>query len=311
MIKKIFITIAIIWFFFLAVLVFREQIIEFLGEPMEVEKTVQNTAPPVVETIPVPVPKTEIVKETKTESIPFAPLPSVPKASPVMVEETKQVKQEVVKQEASKPNQVNESKKPENSFGLICTKFEKVPSRFRLVGWEGRKKVELEDLSKVDSSTKKHPRIWLRVRVPYKEFMHPTSKESFFRPTTLQDPNKRIIVQSFEVKEEKMSYTGRVNPIGYSILRDFKLGGPPYQITSEMEQPLTTSYYLHFEQNMGPQKFFHDLTGKPFGYKFGGWGLEYKITKQNFAQNKITVLRKEIKTGKLLAKELQGPSSIQ
>ena len=113
----------------------------------------------------------------------------------------------------------------------------------------------------------------------------------------MNDPNKRIIAHSFEIKKKALDYSSRMNSIGYLILHDFKIGGPPYQLTSEMETPLTSSYYLHFEQNMGPQKFFHDLTGKKNGYAFGGWGLEYKVIKQNFAQNKITVLRKDLKTG--------------
>ena len=146
--------------------------------------------------------------------------------------------------------------------------------------------------------------------VPYKEFINPSTQESFFRPTTLQDPNKRLIVQSLEIKKEALNYSSRSNSIGYAIMRDFKLGGPPYQITSEMEKPLTTAYSIQFEQSIGPQKFFHDLTGKPNGHTFGGWGFEYKITKQNFAQNKIKVLRKDQKTGRLSSKELEGPSSL-
>ena len=104
-----------------------------------------------------------------------------------------------------------------------------------------------------------------------------------------------MFVQSFEVKMKPYLYTSRTNSIGYLIMKDFKIGGPSYQITSEMEKPLTTSYYIHFEQNIGAQKFFHDLTGKPNGYPFGGWGYEYKITRQDFAKNKIKVMRKDQK----------------
>ena len=290
----------------MAVLVFRDEIVEFLGDPKTVEKTVQDTTPEKPE-VPPPVP---VVVPMEKESIPFAPLPDVPPSAP---------QREVVKQATPEakispkgPPEVEEKKpvKLSESFGLICTKFERIPSRFRLVSWEGTKKVEIEDLHKIDSSTKKHPRFWLELRVPYKEFMHPTTKESFFRPTILKDPNKRMIAQSFEIKNEALSYSGRVNPIGYLIMKDFKIGGPPYQLTSEMDQPLTSSYFVHFEQDMGPKKFFHDLTGQRNGYKFGGWGYEYKIIKQNFAQNKITVLRKDLKSGRVTEKELSGPTPL-
>jgi len=205
-----------------------------------------------------------------------------------------------------------ESKKTDlgNSFGLICTKFEKIPSRFRLSSWEGTKNVEIEDLSRIDSSTKNHPKFWLKVRVPYKELIHPSSGDSFFKPTSMSDPNKRILVQSFEVRNEALSFTSRTNPIGYLILKDFKIGGPFYQITSQMDAPLSSSYYIHFEQVLGAQKFFHDLTGKRNGHPFGGWGYEYKITRQDFSQNKIKVMRKDLEKGSYVSKELDGPSPL-
>ena len=308
MIKKLFIAGGLIWFAFLAILVFREQIVEFLSQP-KTEPEPETVQVIVQEVVP-PVPKPVEIKKPQTESIPFAPLPDAPVVPmpTVVADEVKEVKAV-----GEKPEGLSTEKKPpapEDPFGLICTKFEKIPSRFRLVSWEGTKKVEIEDLSKVDSLTKKNARFWLNLRVPYKEFIHPTSKDSFFKPTTMNDPNKRLIAQSFEIKNEALAYTARINPIGYLILRDFKIGGPPYQVTSEMGKPLTSSYYLNFEQNMGPQKFFHDLTGKHNGYPFGGWNVEYRVVKVNFNQNQITVLRKDLKDGRVIKKELNGPSPL-
>ena len=260
MIKKLSIIIAIIWFAFLAVLVFKEQILGFLGQTKEEEKLCKiwphrswtvlhsgSSSPPV---IPV-----------KPETIPFVPLPNLPPSVP---------QKEIVKKPGNNALPVDEVTPPANlqakkqldSFGLICTKFERVPSRFRLVSWDKTKKVELEDLSQVDPVTQKHRRFWLNVRTPYKEFIHRNSKESFFRPTTMNDPNKRIIAHSFEIKKKAIDYSSRMNSIVYLILHDFKIGGPPYQLTSEMETPLTSSYYLLFEQNMGPRNFFMTLPVK-------------------------------------------------
>ena len=305
MIKKSLIVLALLWVSFLGIMIFREKIVELLGGSTKPKEIVKQEIPQVVTPQPVKV-------EPKTlEVIPFEPLPDKPTAPPPML--VKEVKKEVIPVEKT-TNQETQSEKvekiPEPTFGLICTKYERIPSRFRLASWEGVKKVELEDLSKRDPSSKKHPRYWLRVRVPYKEFVHPSSKESFFRPTNMHDRNKRLIVQSFEVKREALSYSALKKPIGYLILRDFKMGGSPFQLTSEMDSPMTSSYYLHFEQIMGPKKFFHDLTGKRNGHKFGGWGIEYQVTNQNFAQNKITVLRKDLKTLKLAKKDLSGPTSL-
>lgn len=302
MIKKILIVFALLWVAFLGIIV----ILEFRGETQPPEKIVQEVVAPVSSPPPV-----KMVPEI-IETIPFQPLPNKSVSpEPLLVKEEK--KKEVllpVKAPVDKVVDDTGQKSSEVPFGLICTKYEKVPSRFRLVSWAGTKEVQVEDLSQVNSSTKKRPLYWFKLRVPYKEFIHNSTKETFFRPTRIDDPNKRILAQSFEIRHSAINFSANSQPIGYLILRDFKIGGSPYQLTSEMENPMTSAHYLHFEQIMGPKKFFHDLTGKRNGHKFGGWGIEYQVTHHNLAQNKITILRKDTKTLKSTKKDLSGPSSL-
>ncbi len=302
MIKKTFILIALIWIGFLGYLVFEKPGDELLEELASKDPVVQSSEPVAQDPVAPKIPE----KSAEPEVIPFTPLPDKRKIA------EKEQPLEMVETVPARETPSAESKKTDlgNSFGLICTKFEKIPSRFRLSSWEGTKNVEIEDLSRIDSSTKNHPKFWLKVRVPYKELIHPSSGDSFFKPTSMSDPNKRILVQSFEVRNEALSFTSRTNPIGYLILKDFKIGGPSYQITSQMDAPLSSSYYIHFEQVLGAQKFFHDLTGKRNGHPFGGWGYEYKITKQDFSQNKIKVMRKDLEKGSYVSKELDGPTSL-
>jgi len=304
LIKKTFIFIALLWVSFLGYIVFQKPVDELLEEPVLSEPVIQASEP-VAQDLPVK----KIAKESnQSEVIPFTPLPD--KISVQVKEDAKPVEMGKTEEEKEAPSAVSEKPDLGNSFGLICTKFEKIPSRFRLSSWEGTKNVEIEDLSRIDSSTKKYPKFWLKVRVPYKELIHPSSGDSFFKPTSMSDPNKRILVQSFEVRKEALSFTSRTNPIGYLILKDFKIGGPFYQITSQMDTPLSSSYYIHFEQVLGAQKFFHDLTGKRNGHPFGGWGYEYKITRQDFSQNKIKVMRRDLEKSSYLSKELDGPTSL-
>jgi len=302
LIKKTFILIALIWVSFLGYLIFEKPGDELLEEPASKDPVVQSSEPVIQDLV---VPKV-IEKVTEPEVIPFTPLPD----KMTVAEKEQPVEMEKTVPEKEAPS--TEIKKSDlgNSFGLICTKFEKIPSRFRLSSWEGTKNIEIEDLSRVDSSTKSHPKFWIKVRVPYKELIRPATGDSFFKPTSMNDPNKRILVQSFEVRKEALSFTSRTNPIGYLILKDFKIGGPSYQITSEMDAPLSSSYYIHFEQVLGAQKFFHDLTGKGNGHPFGGWGYEYKITRQDFSQNKINVMRKDLEKGSYVSKELDGPTPL-
>jgi hypothetical protein len=304
LIKKTFIFLALLWVGFLGYIVFKKPVDDVLDEPVLSEPVIQSAEPVAQD----PALKKIAEKSAESEVIPFTPLPdqmTVPDK-----EDAKPVEMGKTDEEKEVPSAETKKSDLENSFGLICTKFEKIPSRFRLSSWEGTKKVEIEDLSRIDSSTKKHPKFWLKVRVPYKELIHPSSGDSFFKPTSMSDPNKRILVQSFEVRKEALSFTSRTNPIGYLILKDFKIGGPSYQITSEMDAPLSSSYYIHFEQVLGAQKFFHDLTGKRNGHPFGGWGYEYKITRQDFSQNKIKVMRKDLEKGSYMSKELDGPTSL-
>ena len=82
MIKKLSIIIAIIWFAFLAVLVFKEQILGFLGQTKEEEKVVQDMAPPVMDRPPLQAPVPPPGIPVKPETIPFVPLPNLPPSVP-------------------------------------------------------------------------------------------------------------------------------------------------------------------------------------------------------------------------------------
>ena len=77
---------------FFGVLIFRDQIVDFLGQPKEEQKTVQHTpltvvSPPKIENKPIVEPKPEV--------IPFRPLPDAPApiAKKEVVQKTKEIKE--------------------------------------------------------------------------------------------------------------------------------------------------------------------------------------------------------------------------
>jgi len=194
-------------------------------------------------------------------------------------------------------------------FGLILTKFERQPSRFRLVSWKGSKKVQIEDLKKYNSSKKVFPKHWIEIGQKYVEWLHPSTKESFFKPAQSNSSSPRFEAISFEVRNQVLSFSGYSKPIGYLILRDFKFGGPPYEITSEMNAPLTSSYAIHCQQHVGANKYFHDLSGKRKGFKFGGWGVQFTINKFDFPERKLTVIKKDLKSKERTKKVISTPYS--
>ncbi len=305
MIKYLFLLFAFLWLAFLGYLVLqpKERKATDAPKPSTVEWPVeQKVEMPLSATVPEPT--------NFSEEIPFAPMEEVPAVSPA---ETNKVADPPISSPKKEMIEVSEEKErvePDDSvFGLVCTLVEPIPSRFRLAGWKGRKLVELEDLEKPKSSDGSYPRHWLNLRVPYRELINPNTNESFFKPGRIDSGNVRLVLQSFEVQDKVLSYSNLPKPTGYLILRDLKVGGPSYRIDSDDEAPLTDTYRIHFEQANGPNKFFHDLTGKRSDYKFGikEWGYEYQIIKAAPGKGQFTVLRKNLKTFQLQEKVLLAP----
>ncbi len=320
--KKLFFFISGIWISFLFFLIFRDQLNDFFGGE-ELTKVEQDSSDNVQETqsrqkiFDSSSPKIPLAADGPSDSleemVPFEPLPEIsdsakaplvdPVESPQVVSSTEQSMKETKESNLAAKDRPNLS----NPFGLMITKFERLPSRFRLVSWEGTKLVELEDLEGYNEVSKSYPRHWLEVGVPYVEWMHPSTKESFFKPPRNDDSKIRIQAISFEVRNQVLSYSNMAKPIGYLILKDFKIGGAPYEITNEMQAPLTSAYAIHCQQHVGANKFFHDLSGKKRGHRFGGWGVEYNIHSFNFPERKLVINRKDMKTKQRMRKEISAP----
>lgn len=296
MIKKILYFVCFVWIGFLVFLIIDKE--DEQGEPKEAvvrAPVMVRDFTPVEKTEPMP------AKTTPSESIPFTPLPVVTAHSEKEMEKEKVVDvNQSVKPVLAETSPVTKPK----DFGLVCTLIEPIPSRFRLLKWQGSRYVWLEDIEKYNDSSDSYPTHKFRVRVPYKEMLNPNTNESVFLPTTMGQKNTRLFIQSLHVESKSLSYSGLSKPVGHLILRDFKIGGPSYQITNEQEAPMTNTYRLHFEQTLGPQKFFHDLTGKPTDHKFGLWGFEYQVLTLKANEGMVKVRRKNLKEFEYLEKEL-------
>ena len=308
--KKFLLIVVLLWIGFLGFVIFKDKIEQFLSNQDSGEldsiNQVKEDAPIIPnESVEEKQPVMVLPKPVEKNPVPFEPLP------PVQMESGNEEAKSVAKNEGN----AVEKKLPDprgmviadydkDPFGLICTKFEKIPSRFRLLSWEGNKKVVLEDLENYDYGTKAYPRYIFNIRQPYKEMRHAKTGKPRFVPCSASDPNKRILLQSINIKHEAQNFSALTKPLVYLVIRDFKFGGIPYQITNEMEKPFTSSYAIEVEQFNGPQKFFHDLTGKPRNHTFGGWGFEYKLIGQSNSDRTLTIQRKELKTGKITRKEI-------
>ena len=308
--KKFLLIVVLLWIGFLCFVIFKDKIEQFLSNQDSGEldsiNQVKEDAPIIPnESVEEKQPVMVLPKPVEKNPVPFEPLPPVEMESGS--EEPKSVAKNegnAVEKKLPDPRGMVIADYDKDPFGLICTKFERIPSRFRLLSWEGNKKVVLEDLENYDYGTKAYPRYVFNIRQPYKEMRHAKTGKPRFVPCSASDPNKRILLQSINIKHEAQNFSALTKPLVYLVIRDFKFGGIPYQITNEMEKPFTSSYAIEVEQFNGPQKFFHDLTGKPRNHTFGGWGFEYKIIGQSNSDRILTIQRKELKTGKITRKEI-------
>ena len=175
--KKILFFIAGIWVSFMAFLVFREQIDQILdGSPEDpvpiVQKSVQDDpappldAPKISVSPPVPVEEPNQPKNLPIEEVPFAPLPEMDEKQASdkegnleVADSKKRLLPCLLPEKNNADNQL--AANLSNPFGLIITKFERLPSRFRLVSWKGNDLVELEDMKKFNPIEKTFSRHWI------------------------------------------------------------------------------------------------------------------------------------------------------
>ena len=306
--KKFLLIVVLLWAGFLCFIIFKDKIRGFFSEE---ETVTQAPLQDVAKSEPVSKIEKDIVPEP-VKPKPMAEEPEVPfKPLPQMVlskEDEEPVEEQTAQNKLPDPKKMVIADYNKDPFGLVCTKFSRLPSRFRLAYWEGSKKVFLEDLENFDHFNKSYPQHAFTMNVPYKEMKHANTGKSIFKICKSSDRNKRLLLLSLNIKYEAMSHSAKKKPIAFLVIKDYKLGGTPYQVTNEMEKPMTSSYALEFEQFNGPQKFFHDLTGKPLRHPFGGWGYEFKILGTNFPDRSISVQRKNQETGKITRKDILGPS---
>jgi hypothetical protein len=316
--KKVLFFIALLWISFMAFLIFRNQINKVVdASDKGTEKVVQKESVSDISS------EVSSVKSSATRSE-VSEVGEINKKEPIALvteipEEKEPPSVKMIKERIERSEPMNEQNASiqessrsldnlDSPFGLIITKFERQPSRFRLVSWKGTKKVQIEDLEKYNAVEKTFPRHWIKVGIPYVEWLHPVSKLSTFKPYETGNSKPRIQAISFEIRRQVLSFSGTARDVGFLILKDTKLGGVPYEITNEMKAPLSSSYAIHCQQHIGANKYFHNLSGKRRGYKFGGWGYEYRINHFNFPDRKITVTRKDLKTRKLTQVILSAPA---
>ena len=132
------------------------------------------------------------------------------------------------------PERIVVETKVEN-FGLSLEGFRKKPYRFIMSGWGGGVPI-FDDTNPQAKIKRLKVRIRLEVGVPFRE--NPNEKPGYASliATTEDDENKLIKVTYFLVQQIKDAKKGGVRRVGRAMVQDYKLGGKPFEINSDMQE---------------------------------------------------------------------------
>ncbi len=171
--------------------------------------------------------------------------------------------------------QEKEPEKPSEEFGVELSKFEKVPYRFRIRSWTGQTPV-LDDL------LKEHPpksgrfvRNRLNIRVPYKE--NPAYKPGAptLVPTTLDDADKLLMIEAFEIVQVRDPKTKGLRRVGRVMLKDFGLP-VSFEINSNMQTTHAGQYRIAVESSL--KKF----AGDNHAFKENSKGSAFSLNEREY-----------------------------
>ena len=132
------------------------------------------------------------------------------------------------------PERIVEDAKVEN-FGLTLEGFREKPYRFIMSGWGGNVPI-FDDTNPQAKIKRLKIRNRLEVGVPFRE--NPNEKPGYpsLIATTEVDENKLIKVTYFVVQQIKDAKKGGVRRVGRAMVQDYKLGGKPFEINSDMQE---------------------------------------------------------------------------
>ena len=184
--KKFLLIVVLLWVGFLFLIIFKDKIQGFLSEKEPESKEIVTQAPAKVVTKSEPV--SNIEKDIVPEPVKPKPMAEEPEVffKPLPQMELSKENEEPVEEQTAQ-NKLPDPKKMviadynKDPFGLVCTRFARLPSRFRLASWEGSKKVFLEDLENFDHFNNSYPQHAFTMNVPYKELKHANTGKSIFK----------------------------------------------------------------------------------------------------------------------------------
>ncbi len=181
----------------------------------------------------------------------------------------------------------------QEEFGLIFQHTTKSVYPLRLVSWAG-KIPYFEDLTSSDSAMGGYSRNRLEVGKVYKKNNSIKPGQPSYIECDENDEDRLVKVEHFVVQQHKNSKTGGLRLVGRALVKDFTIGGEPFEINSLMSEVYAGELKFDFEfslPNLANQQF--NFTSKDVGKEFTFHGRQYRVLVIDKESSEIIITKQD------------------
>jgi len=157
-------------------------------------------------------------------------------------------------------------------FGLELIEVTKAEYPFRLKSWVGQTPY-FEDTSTIEEGNGKTIRNRIEVGKPYKRIINRKPGQPSLEVCDENDPDKMFMVQFFTVQQYRNPETGGLKPVGRAMIKDYRIGGNPFEVNSLMEKVYAGSLKIRFKAslpNLPSEEFIYDSSNDVEVFNYGG-----------------------------------------
>ena len=190
--------------------------------------------------------------------------------------------------EKEKPQELKEP------FGLKLVSAKKAPYFLKLSSWVGDAPYFEDKNAPLSENSTKFTRNRLEVGKFYKRDYNRKPGQPSLIECNESDPDCLIQIEHFVVQQHKNAKTGGLRLVGRSLIRDYDLGGEPFEINSIMAEVFAGDYTFAFEFNLPDQETKNiNLSSKDEGKIFSLAGRTYEVTEIDLKSNYLTIVKKD------------------
>lgn len=190
--------------------------------------------------------------------------------------------------EKEKPQELQEP------FGLKLKSSTKASYFLKLSSWVGNVPYFEDKNAKLSENSSKFTRNRIEVGKFYKRDKNRKPGQPSLIECNESDPDLLLKVEHFVVQQHKNAKTGGLRLIGRSLVRDYVLGGDPFEINSVMNDVFAGDYTFLFEFNLpGHDAQNIEISSKDEGRVLSLAGRTYEIVNIDLESNQITLIKKD------------------